>query len=168
MQISKQYFMTALLVAGLGLSFAPHAKAQQPAPSQQQMEGALNAFENLPPEQRQQMMNKAMDVFKDMSEEEKQKLISEAKAHAQSLSDSQKAAYANEFQNVMTPEQKQKLMDQLKQAGVTQQSLQKNDTLAPPQNTNVDTLTQSLKNLTPEQRQKMIDALKKLNAGQQQ
>jgi Spy/CpxP family protein refolding chaperone len=167
MPISKQYFIAAALVAGFSFSFAPHAKAQQPSPSQQQLDGTINAFESLSPEQRQQMLNTAMDAFKNMPEDQKQKLINEAKTRTQNLSDSQKSAYVNEFKNVLTPEQKQKILDQLKQEGITQESLQKNAPLAPAQN-NAETLTQSLKNLTPEQRQKMIDALKTMNAGGQQ
>lgn len=172
MQISKQYFMTAMLVAGFGLSFAPPAQAQA-APTQQQLDSTISTFNSLLPEQRQQMLNSAMDAFKNMPEDQKQALINQAKARAQGLSDSQKGAYENEFKNVLTPEQKQKLVDQLKQEGVTKDSLQKDGILPPVQKiapaapASTDALTQSIQSLTPEQRQKMIDALKSLNGGQQ-
>ena len=171
--------MTAFFIAGLGVGMgilASDVKAQQPqqAPSSEQLDATLQTFKDMPPEERQQIMGIAMESFKNMPPEERQKLIEQAKSQASTLSDAQKKAYENQWQNVMTPEQKQMLMGQLQNQGVTPQN-----TAAPaaPQNTtapapapaqnNTANLMQQINSLPPEQRQKLLEQLKGANTGAQ-
>lgn len=157
-----------LAVAAMSLSlFYAEARAQ----SQQQLDATLDTFKDMSPEERQQMLNMAMDAFEKMPADQKQALLEEAKAHAQNLTETQKNAYQNQWQNVLTPQQKAALMQQLQKQGVTPESLASPSVVAPSvvapsvgtpavaaQPSSSDVLRQ-LQSLPPGERQKILNQL---------
>ena len=162
--IMKKFFILAA-ASGMAFILAPQANAQQATPTPEQMDSTLESLKNMPADQRQQILNAATENLRNMPPEQRQQLIEEAKARAQNLTDAQKSAYEQQWQNSLTPEQKQMMIEQLKQQGIAADTPVPPKPMAPAaQNNNAENIMQQIQGLPPEQRQKLLDSLQNSKA----
>jgi hypothetical protein len=147
-------FIAIMCIAVLTLASDARAQGQ---PTSAQLDGTLETLKSMPPEQRQQILNAAMENFKNMPPEQRAQMISEASARVQNLTEEQKKAYEAQWQNTLTLEQKQQMMNQLQAQGV---AVPASAPAPAPAQTNAADVMQQINSLPPEQRQKLLDALK--------